>query len=140
GARAIHLDATDGMLKFRWQVARRKHSKKRPLWIRIRQHHARADLGAIGERNAPSASIAHINLSDRRRSSNLNSEAAPGLRQRLGDGAHPSHHVPEKSLQFMLAAAQQMKQQANCSSWLVRTTVLAVDIVSQKHCLDGFGF
>ena len=63
----------------------------------------------------------------------------PRSRQRLGDRAHAAHHVSVESLQFVLAAAQQVKQQANGCAWLVRSTMLAINVVGEKHRLHLFG-
>src|SRR5579863_7104863 len=45
-----------------------------------------------------------------------------------------------KALQFVLAAAQQMKQQSDCGPRLVRPAMLAVHVVRQENRLHFFGF
>ncbi len=64
----------------------------------------------------------------------------PRRRQRLRDRSHAAHHVPIEALQLVFAAAQQMKQQSNRCSRLIRPAMLAVDIVGQKHRLHFLRF
>ena len=58
----------------------------------------------------------------------------------MGDRAHAAHHVAVKSLLFVFASAEQVKQQAEGGSGLVRSTVLAVHVVREEERLDFLRF
>ena len=74
---------------------------------------------------------------DRRRRTNFNSKFSSRGRQRLRDRAHAANHVAIKALQLMFSTAQQVKQQSDCGARLVRSPMLAINIVGEKH---GFYF
>src|SRR5579885_28894 len=98
------------MQKFFGQLFARNQAKKRSLGIGVGKYHARTNFAAVFQHHPDSSSVAHVDLSHRRRSSNFYSELFAGLRQCLRDRAHASHDVPVKSLQLVLSAAKEMKQ------------------------------
>jgi hypothetical protein len=57
----------------------------------------------------------------------------------LGYSSHSAHNVTVKSLLLVFASAEQMKQQSNCRSLLVRPAVFPIYVVGEKKCLDLFG-
>ena len=140
GAGAVHLDAAYRMQKLGGQFRCRHHLQESTFRVGVRQHHASTNFRAVFEHDAARPAIANIDLRDWRRGADLNSKFSPRCGQRLGDGAHAAHDVSVEALQFVLAAAQEMKEQTNRGARLVRAAMLAIHIVGKEHGLDLFGF
>ncbi len=58
----------------------------------------------------------------------------------MRDGAHSANYVTVETLDFAVAAAEQMKQQAEGGAWVVGAAMFSVNIVGEKHRLHFFGF
>ncbi len=119
---------------------RHNHLQERPLRIGVRQNHPPANLAPVLQYNAAGSPVANLNPLYRGRSPNLHAQFLPRRSQRLSNRSHPAHNVPIKPLQLVLPAAQQMKQQSDRRSRLVRPAMLAVNVVRQEHRFHLFGF
>ena len=69
----------------------------------------------------------------------LRSESPRRRRHRLRDGAHAAEDVAVEALDLVLAAGQQMEEQAQGGSGRIGSAVLAVDVVREEERLDLLG-
>ena len=74
------------------------------------------------------------------RSPNLHAELSSCRGNSLGNRAHATHHVAVKTLHIMRAAAEQVEQEPDRSAWLIRSAMLPVHVICEKHRLDCVGF
>ena len=117
------------------------HFQECAFGIRIRQSTMRARISVPSSKITLRARpLREVDLRHRGRSADLHPQLLPGGRERLRDRAHAAHHVAIEALQFMLTAAQQMKQQPDRSARLIRPAMLAINVVGQKHGLHLLGF
>ena len=114
--------------------------KNRAFGIGIGEHEPGTKFRPIFKNHTASPAVAHINLRHWGRRANLNPEFLSCSRKRLSDSAHSAHYMSEESLKFVVTATQQMKQQADRGTGLIRSPVLAIDVVGQKQCLNFVGF
>ena len=114
--------------------------RKGALGVGIREHDAGPNLGAIFQYYATSSAVADIDLRHWSGGANFDSELSSRRRQRLGDRAHAAHDVSVEALQFVLAATQQMKEQADGRARLIRSAMFAIDVIGQEHGFHFFGF
>ena len=73
-----------------------------------------------------------VNLSDGCASTNFHSPPLTGSGQGLRDCAHSAHNVAVEALHFVVAPAQQMKEQTECRTRLIRASVFAINIVGEE--------
>src|SRR6202790_2681980 len=133
GAGAVHFNAADGLDEIGGEIAFRHHAEKSAFGIGIREHDAGSDFGAVFEDDGAHSSFARIDLLDRGAGADFRPEASGRLSHSAGDRAHAAHDVSVEALLFVLAAAEEMKEQAEGGARLVRASVFAVDVVGQKQ-------
>ncbi len=91
---------------------------------------------AVLEQDAAGPSLADVDAGDGRAGADLGSELAGRRGHRLRDGAHAADHVAVEALELVLAAREEMEQEADRRARRVRAAVLAVDVVREKERLD----
>ena len=136
GAGAGHLDRGHRFAEVRGQVGRLDEAEERALGVGVREHERRIDLGAVLEGDAPDAPTAGANASHRRAGADLHAALAAGRGHGLGDRPHPAHHVAHEPLHLVLAAGEEMEEQAEGGARVVGSAVLAVDVVGEDQRLD----
>src|SRR5215469_4449280 len=139
-AGTIHLDRSNSVAKIIGQLTRLHEPEKRPLRIGVRKNDASFELRPILQEDAASAATIHVNTSDGARREDFDAQLSAGRCKGLRDRAHSSHHVAVETLGLAIATAQQMKDQTEGGPCVVRSAVLAVDIIGEKHRLDFVGF
>ena len=73
-----------------------------------------------------------VNLSDGCAGTNFLSQLLTGSSESVRDDAHSAHNVSIKTLHFVIAPAQQMKEQTECRTRLIRASVFAINIVGEE--------
>ena len=127
------------MQKLVGQLGCRHHFQECAFGVGVREHDAGANLGAIFQHHAARPAVADIDVRHRCGGPDFDSELSSRRCQRLGDRAHAAHHVSIEALQFVLAAAQQMEEQADGRARLIRSAMLAINVVGKEHGLHFFG-
>ena len=107
--------------------------------IRVRNHDGRPELGAIFQRHAPGAAVLDEDARDRRLGSDLGAGLASRGRHRLRDRPHAADHVPVPALHVVVAAREEVEQQADRRARPVRRGVHPVHVVRQVHPFDRLG-
>jgi len=134
--RNMTLGFPDHLTKWELSDSYRKAYLENP---RIIPHEIVSD-GAIFENDGVYSAVAAIDLLDWGVGADFRTECSGRCRHGVGDGAHAAHDVSVEALQFVLAAAEQMEEQAERGAGLVRSSVLAVDVVGEEKRLHLFGF
>ena len=99
-----------------------------------------SELVAVLERDAAGAPSSHDDARrPARRCGSRPRAARAGRRHRLRDRAHAADHVAHEALELVLAAGEQVEEQAERRARLVRAAVLAVDVVGEHERLDLLG-
>src|SRR5690606_21551414 len=100
----------------------------------------RLEHAPVLEHHGTSAAGVLLDARNRRVGENLDARVAAGGRHRRGDRTHAADDVAGVTLpRFLVAAAQQVKQEPHGGAGLVRTPVLAVQAVRKHQALDRIG-
>src|SRR5208337_4560157 len=122
------------------EIALRDQAEEGAFGISVREHDAGPDFRPVFKHYTSHSSIARIDLLNRGAGADFGSEGSRRLGHRLSDGAHASHNVAVEALLLVLAAAEQVEEQAECGAGLVGASVFAVDVVGEEQRFYFFGF
>ena len=133
---SILMPAT-ALAEVRGKRRRLDEAQERALGIGVREHERSVDLGAVLEGHSANAPASARECAPRERSVRI---STPRFRQADGHGLrdrpHPAHHVAVESLDLVLAAGEQVEEQPERGSRVVRSAVLPVDVVGEEQGLD----
>ena len=122
------------------QVRRLDEAEERALRVGVRQHEAGRDL-ACRPRGRRRGRGHRARRCARPRAEVRISTPKPRAARRhgLGDRAHAADHVAVEALLVVVAAGEQVEQEAERGARLVGPAVLAVDVVREEQRLDLLG-
>ena len=116
------------------------HAQKRGLWVCVRKHQRGREHAPIGQRHANGAAMLDADATHRGFGQDRAAQRAHGGRHRLCDPAHAADHMAAKALRIMIASAKQVEQQAQRGPGIIRSAVLAINVVRQKQPLGFIAF